>query len=192
MKKYSIVLAFLICTSFVYAQQNGISFGLPRVDVSQLNVGDEIIIPIKVVSKTPNGPVLGSFCIGFDLFFSFDHNLLQWKGSADDPIPGVQNFSPLCSYSTNDWIFNDNGIVQVCLWQDPVYSGEDFPDGTILFEYVFIYKGGLKKGESSPLIWTTEQIVEKGRVKTGKTDAYTDKLAPYEDVVLINGSIYFN
>ncbi len=189
MKKSLVIFVFIFFSIFAYAQF-GISFSLPEIDVSNLKVGDDIVIPIVVSDRYPDGNMSGNLCVGHSLFFKFDHKLLAWKGTADNPQPGVQNFSPLCPFSMNDWLFNDNGVVQACIWIDPNFSGENFPKGTVLFEYVFTYLGGLKEGESSNLVWTKEAIIEDNKMKEGKSEAITDKLINYDEIGLINGRIF--
>ncbi len=186
---YSTILVFFLFPPVIFAQYS-ITFQLPDINVHSMKPGDEIVIPVSIADIYPKGPLKGGRCIGFQLFFEFDHELLAWKGTSDNPLPGVQNFSSFCPYSSADWLFNDNGIDQVALWIDPIYSGEYFPVGTVLFEYIFIYKGGLPEGQTSPLVWSKEEEVVDGRMIRGKTEAYTDQLKLYDSIILRDGAIY--
>ncbi len=171
MKKLLLIItAFMLTASLSIGQQ--ITFGLDDIDISTVGVGEDVVVPVKLVSMEP-----GYGCIGFDLFIGFDHALLTWKGTNPAPLPGVINFNPLFPpYSPADWLFNDGGVEMIVTWQDPTYLGVFFADGDVLFEYVFTYNGGLNPGESSPLIWgTSAETTEANKLITlakGQTAAF--------------------
>ena len=191
MKKVLLILtAFMLSGSVTFAQPFDITFGIPDVDVSTLNVGDDVIVPVIMVSRVPTG-VPGSMVIGFDLFIGFDHTYLTWKGTNPAPLTGVQNFHALCPYAPADWLFNDNGTEMVALWQDPSYLGADFEDGAVLFEYIFTYEGGLVG--SSPLLWGWAKSLQGDnqiQMVKGITAAFTDWFMVFDNVYGEDGSIF--
>ncbi len=194
-KTLLIITAFMLSATFTFAQFD-ITFGVPDVDISTLNVGDDVIVPVLMVNRTPTG-VPGSMVIGFDLFVGFDHDLLTWKGTNPNPTPGVINFHSYFTggYNPSDWLFNDNGTEMVALWTDPTYLGGDFEDGAVLFEYVFTYEGGLDPGGSSPFTWGISKSLQgdsenKIKMVKGITSAFTDFFAVFDNVYLEDGSIF--
>jgi hypothetical protein len=140
------VTALLLSASMSFGQ--GFTFGLDDIDLTGLNPGDDVVVPVYAEFMEP-----GYLCIGQDIFIGFDHNYLTWKGTSTNPLPGVQNFHPNLTYSSSDWLFNDNGIEIIVTWLDPTYNGIFFNDGDVLFEYVFTYDGGLEG--SSPMVFGT-------------------------------------
>ena len=126
------VTVLLLSASFSFSQNGTITLGIPDIDLTGYNPGDDVVVPLVCVYKEP-----GYDIIGFDFFVGFDHTLLTWKGSNPNPLPGIQNINPLLTpYNAGDWIFNDNGSAVVCLWQDPTYLGANLPDGSVFYDYI--------------------------------------------------------
>jgi PKD repeat protein len=183
-----LVTALLISASFAIGQEQ-ITLGLGNADLTGYTVGQEVLIPVVVVSKTPGYDV-----IGFDFFIEFDHTYLQWPGT---PGPGTNGFTGLNAlfgaYAAGDWTWNDNGTALVSLWTDPTYTGLNFPDGAVLFNARFTYKGGLAPGMTSPLTWqTAKQLVGNDEIKLAKgvTNVYHQFFAPFTFVNKNPGSIF--
>jgi PKD repeat protein len=183
-----LVTALLISASFAIGQDQ-ITLGLGDVDLTGYTVGQEVLVPVVIVSKTPGYDV-----IGFDFFIEFDHTYLQWLGTPGTGLNGFTGLNPLFgAYSTGDWTWNDNEIALISLWQDPTYMGINFPDGAIVFNARFSYKGGLDPGMTSPLTWqTAKQLAGTTEIKLEKgiTNVFNNFFVPFTIVNKNPGSIY--
>ena len=189
--KYFITLLIAFQAVFIMAQStvSSINMELPAIEIRNLNPGDQITVPVIMKNRLPSGQTLGGMCIGFQLFISIDTTVLLWNGTKGTKN-GVVDFHPLCPYSSVDWLFNLNKGGQIaCLWQDPKLVGQDFPDDIVLFKLGFTYLGGLKEEQSTPLQWGKEAVIEEGIMLKGKTDAFSSSLKPYDNVILVDGSI---
>jgi hypothetical protein len=183
MKKL-IVLSFLlsVCIGISISQTYKATLSIDDVDISDLKPGDDVIVPIRFVE------ISGGKFLGFQLFVGFDHNILSWKGTAENPLPGIRSLNPKMSFEVSSWIFNDNSNQMAGIWSPPGFDGLEFKGGELILEYIFTYKGGLQPGEVSPLIWGDTFEMTEGIVKKGPTEIVSEKLDNYV-LTLINGSI---
>jgi hypothetical protein len=183
MRKIFVFVLFNICFFYAgFSQSKNVTLSIGEVDIRGLNPGDEIIIPVSLVGKTD--ALIG----GFTLFINFDHNIMSWKGTLDEPENGVRNVHPKLPLANGWWIFNDNGNQMVALWDDGTFKGINIYDGDLLFEFVFTYKGGLNKGERSNLTWGTIYEVVDGRLVRGITEMYDESVINYS-IKTIDGFI---
>lgn len=183
MKKILIVSALILwCFNLSIAQTYTATLAIDDVVVQDLKPGDDVIVPVKLVEKS------GGLIAGFQLFIGYDHTLFTWKGTTDDPLPGIRSVHPNCKYSPGDWIFNDNGNQFVAIWIDPALSGVQINNGDIIGEFVFKYNGGLNPGDKSLLIWGDAFELNEGVVVKGPTEL-TSELIDIFVLKFINGSI---
>ena len=178
-----VVFAVFILNTLAYNQTYTATLAIDNVDISNLNQGDEIVIPVKLVKKS------GGKIVGFQLFIEYDHSIITWKGSHENPLNGIINFHMNLPYLKQNWLFNDNGIFLAVSWSDDTSPGIEILDGEILFEYIFTYNGGLNKNEELELVWGTTFQQEEGKVVRGETEMYSDLFDNYE-LTLINGRIW--
>lgn len=183
MKK--ILLLCIVLTlfgKFTQSQTYSATLSIGKVDVSALKPGVEVVVPVKLVTKS------GGMIAGFQFFIEFDHSLLEWKGTYEKPLTGVKDFEKNMPFSS-EWLFNDNGNSMVAIWTDPKTTGVPMDNGNLFFSYIFTYKGGLKPGMESPLVWENESKIENNKVVKGVTEMYSEKL-DYFILTKENGSIF--
>ena len=183
MNRYIVLGLFLFCLMGIgFSQEGKLTLSIGEVKVAKLNPGDKVIVPITLNNES------GIKIVGMQLFVGFDHNILTWDGTMSNPTPGIQNFNENCPYSSSEWMFNDNGNQMGALWNEPSISAIAFNGSNILFEYIFTYKGGIGKGETSQLIWGKEYKDMDGRLVLGKTEVYDGDLKPI-DINLVDGKL---
>ena len=183
MKKIIISSFFILfALSFLGAQTYTATLSIGNVDLDGIKPGDDVVVPVKLVKKS------GGLIAGFQFFIEFNHNILSWKGTYQEPLTGVKNLYKNMQYSS-DWLFNDNGNAMVALWTDPKNTGVNMDNNDIFFEYVFTYKGGLSAGSDSPLVWENESLVKDGHAMKGITELYSE-LLDYFVITRENGSVY--
>lgn len=182
-KLISGIITIVIISFATYGQTYTATLAMEEVDISNIEVGEEIVVPIKLVNRS------GGKILGFQFFIEYDHSIITWKGSTEDPLLGVLNFNAKIPYSPDLWLFNDNGTFLAVSYSDnPTSSGVDIPNGEIFFEYIFTYNGGLNKGEKLELVWGTKFEQEEGIVVKGATELYSELLDLYQ-LKLIEGSL---
>ena len=152
-KVVSSFIVLLLSTSFAFTQTFSATLAIDDVDVSVLNPGDDVIVPVRLEYMDPGGLVLG-----FDFFIEFDHDNLTWKGTNANPLPGVTNFNPVMPYSPADWSFEDNGTALEAMWQSPT-SPSYIADGEQFFDLIFTYNGGLGVPDSSHIIFQEQTFM---------------------------------
>jgi hypothetical protein len=186
MKKLIVVFSLLfVGIGLSVSQTYNATLAIDEVNISDLKPGDEVIVPVRLVEKS------GGKFIGFQLFVGFDHNVLSWKGTAENPVPGIKTLNPKISFQNSSWIFNDNGNQMAAIWTPPGFDGLEIGNGELLFEYIFTYLGGLNPGDESPLIWGDTFEMTEGRVTKGPTEMVSELVDNYV-LKLINGSIKYN
>lgn len=170
MKKYiiSVILIFFM-SGIIFSQSYTATLSIDTISVSNLNPGEDIVVPVRLFEKT------GGLIIGFQFFIEFDHSLFSWKGSNESPLSGVINLNKNMPYDSDDWLFNDNGNQMVALWSDPNFNGVEMNDGDVFFEYVFTYLGGLNTGDKSEITWGETSEINDGLVVRGVTEMYSEK-----------------
>ncbi len=147
-------------------------------DVSGLNPGDKVYVPVYCDAISAN------LIIGFQFYIAFDHAVLDWDGTSTDPLPGLQGIHPNFPYNTNDWLFNDNGSEMVCLWIDPTYAGQSISPGETFFTYIFTYLGG-----ETELTWgLSKNAGFINKFSKGSTEMYDENFTYYQ-LTLLNGNI---
>lgn len=184
MKKKGFILLVMML-AFIVGRSQSLSKAtvtIDKVDISNINIGEEIVVPIRLIDKTDLK------ITGFQIFIEFDHNILNWKGTWENPLPGIKEIHKNTPYVESDWLFNDNSNQLVAIWSDPNFNGVDIGKNEIFFEIVFIYKGGLEKDYESPLTWGDKYEQKEGIVVRGPTELYDEDLQKF-DVTLINGAI---
>ncbi len=184
MKKNFIIIILVSLGVTLFSQTYTATLSLDSINVKGYNPGDEIIVPVKIKNKS------GGMLLGFQFYIGFDHNVLQWKGSMENPVTGIVNFNEKMPYNPNDWTFNDNGNQLVVLWNDPKLVGIPIGDNDIhIISIIFTYKGGIERGGCSELVWGQSVEIENGRIKRGKTEMYSEK-TDYYKLTLNNSCIY--
>lgn len=182
MKKIIVIGFFLFAAFNISAAQTySATIALDKIDISNKKAGDDVIVPVRLVEKS------GGLMAGLQLFIGFDHSKFSWKGTTDNPLPGIKNLNSLMPYMPNVWIFNDNGSQLAASWIDPNLTGIDVANGSVIVEYVFTYKGGLKAGEESPLIWGETFELTDGRATKGATEMTSELMNNYK-LTKINGA----
>ena len=183
MKKIIIFSAFLFwCFNITVSQTYTATLAIDDIEVKELKPGDDVIVPVKLAEKS------GGLVAGFQLFIGYDHSVFSWKGTTQDPLPGINAVHQNCKYSAGDWIFNDNGNQFVAIWIDPALTGVQINKGEVIGEFVFTYQGGLQPGDKSPLIWGNSFELNEGVVVKGPTEV-TSELIDIFVLTFINGSI---
>ena len=170
-KVVSSFIVLLLSASFAFTQTFNATLAIDDVDVTALNPGDDVIIPVRLEYMDTGGLI-----IGFQFLIEFDHTILLWKGQ----LMGVTNFNPVfLPLSPYDWLFNDNGIALTALWFDPTYTNEpvNIPNGEQFFDLIFTYIGGLGVPDSSLLTFQDQ------------TEMYSQFFEPFV-LSYNNGSIY--
>lgn len=183
MKKIIVLIFLLIAISVVSMSQNyTATVAVGDVNLSKLKPGDDVIVPVKLKEKS------GGLIATFQLFIGFDHSLLTWKGTWENPQPGIKNIHKNMPYSSAAWVINDNGNQMVAVWDDPNFKGVEMKNGDVFFEIIFTYKGGLADGANSVMNWgdTYEDI--EGKLVRGKTEIYDEGLKNFT-LTMINGTI---
>jgi uncharacterized membrane protein len=144
MRKLLFILVLFISANLMYSQTATIRLG--DFDVTGLVPGDKVYVPIYVDAISSPGDI-----ITMQMFFAYDHSVLTWDGTFANPLNGVQNFHPNFPYGTpnGSWLFNDNGEVLGCLWDDAA-GAHIMPAGGMFFEYKFTYHGGETTLQWSP------------------------------------------
>lgn len=185
MNKSIILVFFFVLGSLVsLAQNQSATLAVGEVSVRNLKPGDEVKVPITLKTKS------GGLFAAFQLFISFDHSLLEWKGTWQNPLTGVINIHENTPFDEASWVINDNGNQFVAVWDDPNFNGADLKNGDLFFDIVFIYKGGLAEGSKSIMVWgdTYEDI--NGKLVRGKTEIYDENLKEF-DLTTINGGLKY-
>ena len=111
MKKKSLIFILLISVKIIFAQTATLRIG--DVDLTNITVNGLVIVPVYV-DAIDDGTV---YTLQF--FIGYDHNILDWNCQL--LLPCVQNFHSNFPYGTTNgsWMFNDNGLELVVLWDDP-------------------------------------------------------------------------
>lgn len=183
MKYFVICISLFLFQSTLFSQSlSKATLVIDEIDVSSLQAGDKVYVPLRIES------ISDIAVTGFQLFVGFDHDILSWEATWETPEEGIQSIHPLTPMSAADWLFNDNGKQIVALWSDPKYYGVDLNNNELFLEIIFTYKGGLQKGQKSPLTWGTELVQKDGRVVAGPTEMYDANLTLF-DLTLIDGAI---
>jgi len=182
MKQYIILLIVFLTVRFGFTQTYTATLSIDTVKVERLKNGDEITIPVRLKKKS------GGLLLGFQFFINFNHSILKWRGTNENPQDGVINFNKSMLYSPSDWVFNDNGNQFVALWNDPKLVGVRVNNDIVLFEIKFIYKGEGNNDYMLPLTWGTTFETEDNKVIKGPTEMYSEK-ADYYELELINGAL---
>jgi hypothetical protein len=183
MKKYLFILLFAaINCSYSFSQTYSATLSIKDIDIKDLKPGDQFTMPVILKEKT------GGKITGLQLFIGFDHALFAWNGTADDPESGIKQLHKAMPYLPNDWVFNDNGSQMAGAWIDPNYKGIDIKNGDVIVEYIFTYKGGLKPGGESDLIWGDKFEIIDGRATQGATEITSELIDTYI-LKNINGKI---
>lgn len=183
MKKLAIgIFILFILSIFTFGQTYKATLAIEDIDISNIEVGGEIVVPIKLVNTS------GGKIIGFQFFIEYDHSIITWKGSNKDPLLGIVNFHAKIPYSPDTWLFNDNGTFLAVSYSDSNSPGVSINDDEIFFEYLFTYNGGLEKNKKLEIVWGTTFEQEEGLVVRGKTEMYSE-LLDYFELELINGAI---
>jgi hypothetical protein len=182
--KKSIVLVCMLASIalFAFSQNNSITLEVGEVRVKNMKPGDDIRVPVILSEKS------GGLLAAFQLFIGFDHSLLTWKGTWENPMPGIININENTPYNETSWVINDNGSQMVAVWDDPNFNGIDMKNGDIFFEVVFTYKGGLAEGASSPMVWGDYYEDVEGKLMKGKTEIYDENLLNF-NLTFINGGL---
>ena len=139
-----IIIIFLLSTGIAVSQTFDATIAIDDVDVTNILPGDDVIIPIRLEYMEPGGGL-----IVIDLFIEYDHTILTWKGTTEDPLPGVTNFNPVMPYSPADWYFADDSTAVYSSWACPTFCWVNIPDGEQFFDLIFTYNGGLGLQDSS-------------------------------------------
>ena len=171
MKKFLLVIiVFLLSTGQTFTQTSDATLAIDDVNIINLPVGDDVIVPVRLESMDP--PTL---IIGLEFLIEFDHNILTWKGTMANPLPGVENFNPVMPYSPADWMFFINPDMNVLSmsWTDPTFYGVNVDEGDQFFDLIFTYNGGLSVGDSSFIVF------QEGT-----------SLGPLFELTFNNGSVY--
>jgi hypothetical protein len=168
-----------------FSQNEKIRMIIGRISVATIKPGDKIKVPLQIENES------GIKIMGMQLFVGYNHDLLSWDGTLANPVPGVTNFNKKMPNNAGEWVFNDNGSQIVSLWNEPsLTTGVDLKGKSIILEYVFTYKGGLKSSESSPLKWGDAYKEVGGSLIMGKTEIFDENLNSLE-VDLINGELFY-
>jgi hypothetical protein len=162
-----------LLTGYASAQTYTAKLSIDQIDVSLLKPGDELVIPIRLADRS------GGLISGFQFFINYDHTLLRWKGSVEEPLSGIQSFHPLMPYSIEDWLFNETGFQLATSWFDPTFAGVDLRNESIIIEFIFTYQGGLEKDKVSEISFGSEVLLENGRIVKGVTELYSELLDYY-------------
>jgi hypothetical protein len=176
-------IVFILGLGFVRSQSlQHATISIDKVSVATCKQGDKIIVPVRLIEKSDG------LISGFQLFIEFDHTLLTWKGTWENPEAGIIKINEATPYNANDWLFNDNSKQVVGIWIDPSFKGVNIKANEVIFEVVFIYNGGLLSGGTSKLSWgrTLEQM--DGKVVRGNTEMFSDSLQ-YFELELIDGAL---
>jgi hypothetical protein len=176
MKKLVTLGLFVIFLShYSVSQTYTATIEIEKVRIDGLKAGDEIIIPLRLVEKS------GGLIWGFQFFINYDHSVLTWKGTVENPLSGVKGFNDKIPYSKSDWLFNDTGYQIACSYTGgATSSGVDIRNGEIFLEYIFVYKGNLKKGEFSGINWGRENVLPPEDVFKGITEMYSELMDYFE------------
>lgn len=184
MKNFISLCISIICfISIAISQTYTATLAIDDLDITGLNSGDAVIVPVRMVEKS------GGMIAGFQLFIGFDHTYLGWNGTSETPLKGIQNVHTNLKYSPGDWVFNDNGKQFVAIWIDPALTGVELRNGDVIAEFIFNYKGGLQPGEKSLLTWGDTYEVNEGIVEKGPTEI-TSELFDIFVLKYINGSVF--
>lgn len=180
MKKVVLLVSLLMLAFACIAQNYTATIAIGEVDISKLEPGDDVIVPVKFIEKS------GGKITTFQLFIGFDHSILQWKGTWEEPQPGIINVHKNMPYNNTSWLFNDNGNQMVALWEDLNLVGIDIENGSIFFEIVFTYKGGVSAGMTSDFIWGDFYEEVNGNYVNGKTEIWDENVNSF-NLTMING-----
>ncbi len=181
--KRLIIFGVVLCLSILYSQAQTYSatISVENVNIKGKVPGDDVIVPVRLIERS------GGLIAALQLFIGFDHSMFSWKGTVEDPLPGIKELNPAMPYIPNVWIFNDNGSQMAASWIDPQYTGISIGNDEIIVEFIFTYKGGLKEGEQSPLIWGETFEITDGRATKGATEL-TSELMDNFQLTKINGA----
>jgi hypothetical protein len=176
MKKIIILCLIAICNTYLAESQTyTATIEIGKASITDLKAGDEIIIPLRLAEKS------GGLIWGFQFFINYDHTVLAWKGTVENPLTGVKSFNEKIPYSKSDWLFNDTGYQIACSYTGGATSGGvDIKNGEIFLEYIFVYKGGLKRGEFSGINWGRENVLPPEDVFKGITEMYSELMDYFE------------
>lgn len=181
MNKYLIGLLFTVLMIQV-SSQGVITLSIDKIDISKKKAGDKIIVPLHLNNES------GIKIMGFQFFVGFDHSLMSWDGTYENPLPGATNFNEKMPVESGDWLFNDNGNQVVVLWNERSLKGVEINGKHTIVELIFTYKGGLKAGEKSPLVWGETMKDVDGKLVLGKTEMYNEEIKSM-DLKLVSGEV---
>ncbi len=176
MKKLLVFLSVVMLSSAIsIAQPYDMTLSLPDIDVSALNVGDQVVVPLTIDYQEP-----GSLVAGWQLFVGYDDTYLTYSTT--------QNYNSLCA---TGWVVNGQNAQSqwAGVWTDDTFMGVSFPDGSVICEIVFTYQGGLAPGASSPLVWGTSKKVAGNKMAKGETQVIDNVFFMEFDLTLNDGQI---
>lgn len=131
MKKVLLLMMAVLLAGAAFSQQR-IEFS---PDVIQVPPGDTVYAPI-VLSGFSDSATTSLLAIEF--YIAFDGNVLTYNS--------IENINPI--FGEIDWFFSDSAITNTnerlaANWVEPTFINNlEIPDGTMLFELMFIYSGG--------------------------------------------------
>jgi hypothetical protein len=181
-KKIILGLFISLFVNIVIAQTYNATIAIEEVNVSGSMAGEDIIVPVRLVE------ISGGLIMGFQFYIEFDHSVLTWKGSSNDPLTGIAKIPKDLPYDPADWVFNDNGSQIAAIYMDNDLKGYAARNGELFFELIFTYNGGLGQGNSTPLIWGEVAEIKDGMVLKGETKMASEKL-DYYILKKINGLV---
>jgi hypothetical protein len=180
-----IIFYVFIASMLVEAQNYTATIGIGEVNISGLNIGDEVVVPVKLIKKTG-----GLFSI-LQFYIEFDHSILKWKGSYKDPLPGIRTFQRNMAYAPEAWAFNDNGYQLVALWNDPKFMGVSVEDGDTIVAFVFTLTNLPVKDKSYFFRWSDTNEYLEGRLIKGVTEIIDESSVKNFDLIKIDGEIKY-
>ncbi len=163
MKKVLLFIGMLISASMIFAQTATMRIG--DVDITGVAVGRTLLFRFMWTAIDDGTVYTMQFFVGFD------HAILTWKGTFANPTTGIINFHPNFPYGTvnGSWLFNDNGVELVTLWDDPAnFHTFSIPTSNKWYDMIFTYNGGIPTtGGESPLVWGLAATDAGGKLVKG-------------------------
>ncbi|MCD4790657.1 MAG: T9SS type A sorting domain-containing protein [Bacteroidales bacterium] len=187
MKKVLLFICLMFSVNFMFATNAEIS--MPDIDVTGLNAGDEVLVPITIDN-------ISNLLTGFQFFIETEDVYLTWNGSTTVPGPGVNYIHPNLTSLGPDWLWNDFGgtMNQMAFsWVDPTWMGITITPGDVLITLSYTYNGGLvNPGDFSPIVFGTSKSLnpEGNKLTKGVCELYDEFFGVYVLDVITNGSIF--
>jgi hypothetical protein len=165
MKKFILWLLLILgISTSMMGQKYLATIGIDDVDLKKNAIGEDVIIPIRLIEKSG-----GLFSI-LQFYIDYDHALLRWKGSYQNPLPGINKFHINMSYTQESWAFNDNGYEVIALWNDPKFQGVNVETNEVMIELIFTIVDKLALGNTSTISFSTKNEYIEGRQVRGVTE----------------------